>query len=82
MKAIKNRKKLMKKTEKEVRRAIDGIFDTLHRKAGTKSGDITPEQFMRIEDVISQLAMAKVHLTEIIAEQVEQNTDWANRKFK
>lgn len=82
MKAIKNRKKPMKKTEKEVRRAIDGIFDTLHRKAKTKSGDITPQQFMRIEDVISQLATAKVHLTEIIAEQVEQNTEWANRKFK
>lgn len=81
MKTIRNRKKLMKKAEKEVRKAVDGIFESLHRKAQTKSGDITPGQFMQVEDVISQLVTAKVRLTELIAEQVEQNTEWAKRKY-
>lgn len=49
-----------------VEEGIDSMFVDAHSIAETKSGDITPEQVLRLDKIMEDLA-------NLIAEQVEQN---------
>lgn len=61
-----NRKRLAKVSRKKVDKAIDKLFIKLHRKAGTITGDITPEQQCLLEDTKAQLVL-------LIVEHISQN---------
>ncbi|MCT1526080.1 hypothetical protein ACS126_03540 [Sphingobacterium lactis] len=61
-----DRKQLTDITTKKVETTIDKLFVKLHRKARTKSGDITPEQQAKLEDI-------QYRLIELIVEQIMQN---------
>lgn len=50
----------------EVEKSIEYLFYEIHEKLNTKSGDITPEQSERLEEL-------KFKLTELITEQTTQN---------
>jgi ornithine cyclodeaminase/alanine dehydrogenase-like protein (mu-crystallin family) len=50
----------------EVESKIDEIFVDAHQEANTKSGDITPDQQMKLDNIIDELS-------ELIYEQVKQN---------
>lgn len=51
---------------KIVEESIDSMFVDAHSIAETKSGDITPEQVLRLDKIMEDLV-------NLIAEQVEQN---------
>lgn len=73
MNKIKSREHLIHVTEKEVDKSLESLFGNLHKKAKTNSGDITPEQAIKLEEIANQLVSLKVQLTELVAEQVWQN---------
>lgn len=64
----KERKKirLTKRTTKKVDEALDKVLINLHQKAGTITGDITPEQEYLLESL-------KTQLVSLMIEQVFQN---------
>lgn len=53
---------------RELKKSLDILFETIHHKMQTKSGDITPEQHFRLEEIINELS-------ELIVEQVWQNME-------
>ncbi|UPZ36532.1 hypothetical protein MUB18_20815 [Sphingobacterium sp. PCS056] len=65
MKKIKH-KKLLKMARLEADKAINSAFDEVHRIAETKTGDITPFQVLKMEELTEDLA-------KLITAQVWQN---------
>ncbi len=60
------REKIRLSTEYYIDEAIDGVFNELHQKFPTKSGDISPMQLYQLDEL-------KEQLVNLITEQVEQN---------
>ena len=63
-------KKLSEKQKKEIGELVEGyindIFIDCHGIAGTKSGDVTPEQMLQLDKITEDL-------TSLVIKQVTQN---------
>lgn len=59
-------KKQIDLIDSKTKDAIDSLFIDCHQEISTKSGDITPHQYLRLEAITKGLSM-------LIVEQIEQN---------